>query len=562
MPMKHAEGVSGPAEVPATISRKVRHAAGYHALLVLVRLAAVLPRPLAQSVFAGVGLVAWATFTRDRQRIAAHLALAVPGLGAVERARFVRRFFVDAARNLADAMRFLGRPGHDLLTLVDVEGEEHLTTPLRDGRGIVAVTGHIGAWELLGGYLVQRGIPVTVIARPLKDLRFEAMIGTLRRRLGVRVVHETGDLRGVFRALRRGEVLGLLIDQGRRWPGLCVPFFGRPAHVTTAPAEIARRTGAALIPMSIRQHGLRHRITVLPAVDVDWERPGAIAAATATLARAVESLIWRCPTQWAWTYGLWSTGAGSAAANPGGGNEEPGGDVMGATSGCERPHAAGALAGAAVPVAALLVATALASGGLGCGSGAERPASPPARSAPAGEAMPSQELSDFVLRETNEEGRLTWIFRAAEARIYEARDEIAARGIHIDFFDASGRVTSVLSADRAVIERRTNDMQAAGNVVVRNSEGHELHTEELQYSSQRDKIFTDEFVRVLRGRDVLTGYGLETDPDLEGGQFEIQREFEATVRDEAVPEVGGGAGGGASGDPGGGAGGEDQRGTP
>jgi len=579
----------GPEGAPAKLGRTLRHAAGYHAVRGLVWLAATLPRPLAHAVFSGIGFLAWATFARDRRRITEQVGQAMPRLVASERSRFTRRFFLDAAHNLADTMRFLGRPARELVPLVDLEGAEHLESALRRGRGVIGVTGHIGAWELLGGYLVQRGIPVTVIARPFKQARFEAMIVALRTRLGVAVVHETSDLRPAFRALRRGEVLGVLIDQGRHWPGVGVPFFGRPAHVTTAAAEIARRTGAALVPMAVQREGLRQRVTVLPAVDVDWTQPGAVAAATATLARALESLIWRSPTQWAWTYSTWSK---PAAVTGGGGHRErePGGKAMGGANAAETTASAGgsaaaepasagesaAASGRRVPAAviavAFLLASALAAAGLGCTE--ERPA-PPARTAPVGEALPNQEITDFVLRETNESGRLTWIFRATEARIYEARDDVEARGIHIDFYDGSGRVSSVLSAERAVIQRRTNDMHATGNVVVRNSDGHELHTEELQYSSERDKIFTDKFVRVIRGRDLLTGYGLETDPDLEGGQFEIQREFRATVRDEAVPEIGSPAGGGAGGsaeggdagggaaggDAGGGAGGGGQDGT-
>ncbi len=570
--MTHSKGPRGPEEAPAKLGRTFRHATGYPVVRGLARVASVLPRPLAHGVFSGFGLLAWAALGRDRRRVAEQVGRALPRLAASERSGFARRFFLDAARNLADTMRFLGRPARELVHLVDVEGAEHLESALARGRGAIGVTGHIGAWELLGGYLVQRGIPVTVIARPFKNARFEAMIVALRSRLGVAVVHETSDLRPAFRALRRGEVLGVLIDQGRRWPGVGVPFFGRPAHVTTAAAEIARRTGAALVPMAIQRQGWRQRVTILPAVDVDWTQPGAVPAATATLARALESIIWRSPTQWAWTYATWRMPAAGSAAGGGGvgrlgdghgrsgargseaGSAEPGGDMMGGTNAAELAERAGARAAphsrmalVTSPAAALLLAAAFVAGGLGCSE--ERPA-PPARTAPVGEVLPNQEITEFVLRETDEEGRLTWIFRATEARIFEARDDVEARGIHIDFYDGSGRVASVLSADRAVIQRRTNDMHAMGNVVVRNADGQELHTEELQYSSERNKIFTDKFVRVIRGRDLLTGYGLETDPDLEGGQLEIQRDFRATVRDEAMPDLGvggSGAGGGAAG---------------
>jgi LPS export ABC transporter protein LptC len=397
---------------------------------------------------------------------------------------------------------------------------------------------------------VQRGIPVKVIARPLKNPRFEKLISTLRQRLGVGVVHESGDLRPAFRALRRNEVLGILIDQGRRWPGAWVPFFGRPAHMTTAAAEFARRARAPLVPMGIQRKGMRHRITVLPPIEIDWERPGAVVAATAALARSLESLIWRCPAQWSWSYDLWSVPASGSEAGSGNGkvNSGPGAgdpavnDPPDEREAPDRPAAKrpfarlGRIRVAHTWLLILLAAAVTFTGA--CRPGDDRADLPPERPPSVGEPIPSQELSQFVLRETDESGRVAWIFQAEQAQIFEARDEVEAKKIHIDFFDPEGQVASVLVADRAVIERRTNDMQASGHVVVRNSDGDQLFTEELHYSGDREKIYTDEFVRVLRGRDELTGYGLETDPDLRGGELEIQRDFRATMRDESVPPIG------------------------
>jgi LPS export ABC transporter protein LptC len=158
----------------------------------------------------------------------------------------------------------------------------------------------------------------------------------------------------------------------------------------------------------------------------------------------------------------------------------------------------------------------------------------------------SQEIRNFTLRETDAEGRLSWVLRAKGAQVFETRDLVEADSIHIDFFGRDGERASVLTAERGIIARTSNDMRAAGNVIVRNRDGHELRTEELAFASGRNKIYTDKFVTVTRGRDVLTGYGLETDPDLAGGRFEIQREVRATVRDvPATPADSLGAPGGS-----------------
>jgi LPS export ABC transporter protein LptC len=189
----------------------------------------------------------------------------------------------------------------------------------------------------------------------------------------------------------------------------------------------------------------------------------------------------------------------------------------------------------------------LAAAGLALGFGGcqrtDREGAPPV---PVGDKnQPSQEIGQFTLRETDAEGRLTWALQATTAQVFEERDEVEAETLHIDFYGENGQVTSVLTADRGIILRRTNDMRALGHVVVRNAAGDELLTEELAYDAPKEKIRTDAFVTLIRGRDILTGYGLEADPDLAAGTFEIQRDVRATVRDlpadQMAPSVAPGA---------------------
>ena len=115
--------------------------------------------------------------------------------------------------------------------------------------------------------------------------------------------------------------------------------------------------------------------------------------------------------------------------------------------------------------------------------------------------------------------------------MYDARNSIVARGVRVDFYDANGAKTSELSAREGEIDRMTRDMTARGNVVLQTAEGTRMSTDHLQFLNRSQKIVTDGFVEIVRGRDVLTGYGLETDPDLEAGQFVIQRDVHASVRE-------------------------------
>lgn len=275
----------------------------------LVGFAGIAPRWLTFFAFGAIGHVSYVVSRRDRKRVFEHVEFALPELGVRERGRFCRRVFVELYRNGGEVLRFLSCPPRKLLDLVEVEGEEHLASVFDGKRGVVAVTGHIGAWELGAGYLAQRGVEITAVGRPLKNARFEGYLSELRRRLGVTVIDEAGDLRAAFHALRAGRTLGLVVDQTRRWPGVWVPFLGKPARFAVGAAELARRTGARIVPMAIQRAGRRHRLTVLPPLDVDWSRRGATEAATAAISRSLESLIWRAPEQWTWMYDAWSPAA-------------------------------------------------------------------------------------------------------------------------------------------------------------------------------------------------------------------------------------------------------------
>ncbi|OGF08761.1 MAG: LPS export ABC transporter periplasmic protein LptC [Candidatus Eisenbacteria bacterium RBG_16_71_46] len=151
--------------------------------------------------------------------------------------------------------------------------------------------------------------------------------------------------------------------------------------------------------------------------------------------------------------------------------------------------------------------------------------------------LPDQEVSDFVLTETDQ-GTPLWTLYARYAATYSARNTITSRGVRVDFFDTRGERTSELTAREGEINQRTRDMTARGNVVVQTTEGTRMSTEELRFLNRQQKIVSpiEQLVRVERGGDVLTGYGFESDPELK--HFEFKRAVKATVRTRSGEPVG------------------------
>jgi LPS export ABC transporter protein LptC len=159
------------------------------------------------------------------------------------------------------------------------------------------------------------------------------------------------------------------------------------------------------------------------------------------------------------------------------------------------------------------------------GCGTER-SSVPSRAA--GE-LPDQEVSDFVLTETDQ-GAPQWKLYARYAATYNARNVIVARAIRVDFFDEQGAQSSELTAREGEIQLQTRDMTARGNVILQTGEGTRMSTQEIRFLNREQMIISplEQMVRVEREGDVLTGYGFESDPGLK--RFEFKRRVQATVQ--------------------------------
>lgn len=281
----------------------------YVAVRCLQTICRLLPR---RAAMRALGLVADAAFLVDRparRRSLAHLEIA---FGAPDdprgRLRLVREMFRSTARQVADLLR---RPqGDGYPDLVDIDGREHLERALAQGRGVVALSGHLGNWEMLGAALAGRGFPIHVMAKPTFDRRSDRMLNDWRRANGVRVIRPEGGLRRAVRVLRGGGVLGVLVDQDAGGASVFVDFFGRPARTRRAPFQLARRLGAPLVPMvvTLGPDG-RHRVEIgepiapSPPADAEAALKADVAAWHAFLERAIR----RAPEQWVWHHRRWKT---------------------------------------------------------------------------------------------------------------------------------------------------------------------------------------------------------------------------------------------------------------
>jgi len=129
-------------------------------------------------------------------------------------------------------------------------------------------------------------------------------------------------------------------------------------------------------------------------------------------------------------------------------------------------------------------------------------------------SAPEQVIESFALTQTSE-GEKEWELQADRAEIYEKEGKTIFQKLKVKFYD-QGRITSTLSAREGEIHSSSGDMKVKGDVVVISSDDKTtLRTESLRWDRKRKKIVTDDLVRQEKGDTVITGQGLESDPDLE-----------------------------------------------
>ena len=287
-------------------TRRPRNAGLAGAITGFGRALGALPMPLALAVGRGLGGAAHAFLGTPRRLAVVHMGMALPELDPATRRRLVRETFRHAGQGFAELSLFgkiLRRPDY-----VRLEGAAALDAALALGRGAIAVTGHVGNWELLAAWAAAIGYPITVVVRRVTDLRFHSLIVRFRAAAGVEVLvrDDPRFVAAVGDALRRNRVVAMLIDQDTRGAGIFVPFFGRLAHTPPGAALLALRARVPVVTAFIaRRPEGGHLVRVAPVpVDLPRGRRG-VRELTARLTAAIEEQIRLSPAEWVWWHERW-----------------------------------------------------------------------------------------------------------------------------------------------------------------------------------------------------------------------------------------------------------------
>ncbi|MFY9855497.1 MAG: lysophospholipid acyltransferase family protein [Terracidiphilus sp.] len=281
-------------------------------VMIVARPLGWLPRSAARFVACGIAGVAYCLCGRLRRVGERNLELAFPKLSSRSRKAILRGVFRSLGRQLVEFCRMTRCMPENTRDWISTEGLDHYLAAKARGKGVLIVTGHLGAWELSSFYHSLMGYPMSMVARPLDNRRLDEFVNGIRCMHGNRVLPKDDFARALLTAMRNGETVGILMDTNMTPPqGVFVEFFGKQACAASGVARVALKTGAAVLPGFMVWEQAKRRYVLHFGPQLVFEKSADaeadVLAATQQCTSAIESWIRRYPDQWLWIHRRWKT---------------------------------------------------------------------------------------------------------------------------------------------------------------------------------------------------------------------------------------------------------------
>lgn len=214
-----------------------------------------------------------------------------------------------------DFLRLNSRSDEDFLNEVEVRGRRNMAEALSLGRGVIAVTAHYSAWELIPRAVSLLGHRVGVVTRKIGRDGTAEYIDGLRSRHGTVTIDRGSGLAKLMRALRDNTAVGILIDQDTMGvESEFVEFLGLPARTPVGPARLALRFDIPVLTLHISRDGdRRYKVEIDRPFNLDeYREKGGYLRLTEDLTARIEEWVIEDPEQWIWIHERWARRPGGA----------------------------------------------------------------------------------------------------------------------------------------------------------------------------------------------------------------------------------------------------------
>lgn len=291
------------------MSSRFKYLAEYAAFYIFTRIFYLLPYSLSVKMGRSMGRLVHRLDERHR-RIALDNIESTIGLKGVEAEKVVLSLFENLGMVLAEFIKIPTLDKSFLDKMVSVEGFENYLSAKSEGKGVLMLGAHLGNWEMLAKtHVVKMGEDASVVYMKTKNPYVDSYIDSLRKSYGLKTIPHHNAMKQVLTALRKGEGVGVLLDQhGGQKEAVKVDFIGRPAATSMGLALMALRTEAPVVPMFMVRDGDRGFRFVYEK-PIHLEKSGDlekdIREGTIIFNKVIEDYVRKYPEQWFWVHRRW-----------------------------------------------------------------------------------------------------------------------------------------------------------------------------------------------------------------------------------------------------------------
>ena len=268
-------------------------------ILTVVRWLSLLPYGVRSSLGWCLGYLAGLLPLRERRLALLQLKVFLPEVSAQ---RITPRVFANAGRTLMESLSLKPILRHHELR-IECDAWPTVQEWISDSRPIVTLTAHTGNWDLLAGYVIARGVPLTTIGREARNPSAQKVLRAIREGYGIETIWRSDrtGLKRLIQCLKERRVVAALIDQDTRVESILVPFFGTPAKTPVSLISLGMKANARFVTAFLFRTGwLRYKVFIQEISTYSSEQE-----VLRAYHQHLEKLIRQYPDQWVWFHKRW-----------------------------------------------------------------------------------------------------------------------------------------------------------------------------------------------------------------------------------------------------------------
>ncbi len=297
------------------LRKEIKYTALYYFIRFLIFSSNIIPRKTWLRFCGALGRIAYAFSPKPVDRMIRHLNIAFGNEKSTEQIKKLsKKTFELLGKNAGDILRSLSvKSLNDLNKFLVTTGIENYEKAHAKGKGVMFLTAHLGAFDLQITNMALRGLKPNIIGTALGDEKLNELLVKYRNAYGAIAIERGKESVRLFKALKSGGSIAILIDQDTKVKSRFVNFFGKPCATPIGATVLALKSGCSVVPTYIYlDENYKQQMHILPEIPLvytgDDEKD--LIVNTQNFTDFTERVVREHPEQWVWMHERWKTKPG------------------------------------------------------------------------------------------------------------------------------------------------------------------------------------------------------------------------------------------------------------